>query len=110
MPGLLEHQPAPLRGGRRGRQGQGAALAVQAPDPRADERLAVREEGAAFFVVRAADRDDWLVRFDKSPDFPAREWAENMVRIYNRRLSKRSTGPPIPPGLTPSSYHPDAER
>ena len=83
---------------------------MEQPDVQVDGRLAVREEAAAFLVVRAEDPGDWLVRFEKSPDFPAREWAENMVRVYNRRLSKRSTGPPIPPGLTPSSYHPDAER
>jgi hypothetical protein len=80
---------------------------VEAPDSRVDEKLAVREEGAAFFVVRAADRDDWLVRFDKSPDFPAREWAENMVRTYNRRLSKGRADPQTPPGSRPGSYHPD---
>jgi hypothetical protein len=68
--------------------------------------LAVREEGAAFLVVRAEDPDDWLARFEKSPDFPAREWAENMVSVYNRRLSKRPTGPPTPPGTRPGSYHP----
>jgi hypothetical protein len=44
------------------------------------------------------------VRFEKSPNFPAREWAENMVRVYNRRLAYRSAGPP---GKRPSSYHPD---
>ena len=68
--------------------------------------LAVREEGAAFLVVRAEDPDDWLVRFEKSADFPAREWAENMVSVYNRRLSRRSTGPPTPPGTRPGSYLP----
>jgi hypothetical protein len=68
--------------------------------------LAVREEGAAFLVVRAEDPDDWLARFEKSPDFPAREWAENMVSVYNRRLSKRPAGPPTPPGTRPGSYHP----
>jgi hypothetical protein len=61
-------------------------------------RLTVVEEGAAFFVVRAEDPEDWLVRFEKAPDFPAREWAENMARVYNRRLSHRSAGPPTPPG------------
>jgi hypothetical protein len=30
-------------------------------------KLAVREEETAFFVVRAADPDDWLVRFEKGP-------------------------------------------
>jgi hypothetical protein len=72
-----------------------------------DGGLAVREEEVAFFVVRAEDPDDWLVRFEKAPDFPAREWAENMVRVYNRRLLKRRADPPTPPGTRPGSYHPD---
>ncbi len=66
-----------------------------------DGELAVVEEEAAFFVVRAEDPEDWLVRFEKSRDFPAREWAENMVRVYNRRLLKRRAGPPTLPGLAP---------
>jgi hypothetical protein len=72
-------------------------------------KLAVVEEEAAFYVVRADDPDDWLVRFEKAPDFPAREWAENMVHVYNRRLSQQSAGPPTPPGTRPGSYHPDLE-
>jgi hypothetical protein len=80
---------------------------VREPDPQVDGKLAVREGEAAFFVVRAEDPDDWLVRFEKSPDFPAREWAENMVRVYNLRLLKQRTGPPTPPGTRPGSYHPD---
>jgi hypothetical protein len=75
-------------------------------EPQVEGRLAVREEEAAFLVVRADDPEDWLVRFDKSDDFPAREWAENMVRVYNRRLSQRAAGPPTPPGTRPDSYHP----
>ncbi len=72
-----------------------------------DGELAVVEEEGAFFVVRAEDPEDWLVRFEQSRDFPAREWAENMVRVYNMRLSRRSAGPPTPPGSRPASYHPD---
>jgi hypothetical protein len=72
-----------------------------------DGELAVVEKEAAFFVVRAEDPEDWLVRFEKSGDFPARQWAENMVRLYNRRLSLRFAGPPTPPGTRPASYHPD---
>ncbi len=68
--------------------------------------LAVREVEAAYLVVRAEDPDDWLVRFEKSQDFPAREWAENMVQVYNRRLSERRAGPPTPPGRRPQRYHP----
>ena len=70
-------------------------------------RLAVVEKEAAFFVTREEDLSDWLVRFEKSPDFKAREWAENMVHVYNRRLSRRSAGPPVPPGVQPASYDPD---
>jgi hypothetical protein len=75
-------------------------------DSQVSGRLAVREEAEAFLVVRAEDSDDWLVRFEKSPGFPARQWAENMVRVYNRRLSQRLAGPPTPPGTRPASYHP----
>lgn len=75
-------------------------------DPQVTGRLALREESAAFFVFRAEDPDDWLARFEKSPDFPAREWAENMVRVYNRRLYGRLAGPPTPLGTRPASYHP----
>ncbi len=79
---------------------------MQDPRLQAAGGLAVREEAAAFLVVRADDPEDWLVRFEKSPDFPAREWAENMVSVYNRRLSRRSAAPPMPPGTRPGSYHP----
>jgi len=69
-------------------------------------KLAVREERAAFLVVREEDPDDWLARFDKDGGFPAREWAENMVRVFNRRLERRTSGPPTPPGTRPSSHQP----
>ena len=55
-------------------------------------RLTVVEKDKAFFVTREEDLSDWLVRFEKSPDFKAREWAENMVHVYNRRLSRLSAG------------------
>jgi hypothetical protein len=72
-----------------------------------DGRLAVREDEGAFLVVRANDQEDWLVRFECDGTFPAREWAENMANVYNRRLAHRSTGPLIPPGTRPASYHPE---
>ena len=75
-------------------------------DPQAYGRLAVREEEAAFLVVRADDPDDWLARFQKGDGFPAREWAENMARVFNRRLERGSPDPPTPPGTRPESYHP----
>jgi hypothetical protein len=80
---------------------------MEGADQQLEGRLAVREEETAFLVVRVDDLDDWLVRFEKSGDFPAREWAENMVRVYNRRLSQRHAEPPTPPGTRPASYHPD---
>lgn len=69
-------------------------------------RLAVREEASAFLIVMADAPEDWLARFEKTEGFPAREWAENMARVYNRRLERRSSGPPTPPGTRPASYHP----
>ena len=70
-------------------------------------RLSVREEETAFLVVREEDPDDWLARFEKDGDFPAREWAENMADVYNRRLARRSTEPQTPAGTRPASYHPE---
>ena len=77
------------------------------PDLSVGGRLAVREEETAFLVVRADDPEDWLARFERDGDFPAREWAENMALVYNRRLERRSAGPTTPPGTRPSSYHPE---
>lgn len=73
-------------------------------------RLAVREEGDAFLVVREEDPDDWLARFEKGDGFPARRWAENMVRVFNGRLSGHLSGPPAPPGARPDGRRPDATR
>ncbi len=70
-------------------------------------RLSVHEETSAFLVVRADDPGDWLARFEKTDGFPARAWAENMTRVYNRRLEHHSAGPPTPPGARPSRYHPE---
>ena len=77
--------------------------------PQVDGTLAVRETEGAYLVVRSEDPDDWLARFKKGPDFPAREWAENMASIYNRRLARRRAGPPTPPGARPESYYPREE-
>lgn len=80
------------------------------PGLQVDGELAVVEEPAAFLVVRAGAPDDWLARFEKGHDFPAREWAENMVAVYNRRRSEGVGGPPIPIGNRPTSYHPQRGR
>ena len=52
-------------------------------------RLAVREEAGAFLVVREDAPEDWLARFEKADGFAAREWAQNMARVYNRRVDAR---------------------
>jgi hypothetical protein len=79
--------------------------------PQVDGRLAVREEASAFLVVREEDPEDWLARFEKADGFPAREWAENMVRVYNRRvdlrISEAISGAASPLGPHLSGYHPD---
>lgn len=70
-------------------------------------RLTVVEKDKAFFVTLEDDPSDWLVRFEKDAGFGAREWAENMADVYNRRFSCSSISPPLPPGVQPSSYDPD---
>ena len=76
--------------------------------PQAYGRLAVWEEGTAFLVVREEDPDDWLARFEKGEHFPAREWAANMARVFNRRLERGSHEPPTPLDTRPDSgRHPE---
>ncbi len=55
-------------------------------------RLIVIEAPDAYVVVREEDPEDWLCRFARTPGFPAREWAENMAGIYNRRLAEAEQG------------------
>lgn len=54
--------------------------------------LAVSEDAEKCLVVDAADEEDWVVRFDKNDAFPARQWADNMVNVYNRRLRSPRAG------------------
>lgn len=60
-------------------------------DRRVSGKLAVREGESEYFVVWAGDPDDWIACFEKDAGFPAREWAENMVLVYNRRVSRLSS-------------------
>lgn len=75
--------------------------------------LTVIEIPGAFLVAPPDDPDDWVARFEKSPDFPARDWAERMATRYNARC--------VPPSLGPSqatprptsdftTYHPTPQR
>ena len=54
--------------------------------------LAVSEDAERCLVVDAADDEDWVARFDKTDEFPAREWADNMVSAYNQRLRSPQAG------------------
>ncbi len=49
------------------------------------EALIVVEEETVFQVSWESDADDWVVRFEKSADFPAYEWAARMAQLYNAR-------------------------
>jgi hypothetical protein len=68
------------------------------------KRLAVVETNGAYLVTEADDAEQWLVRFEEGTGFPAQEWAENMVRIFNAR-AEGSTVPLLTPGKEPTSYH-----
>lgn len=67
-----------------------------------NDRLRVREEDEAYFVVLEHDEEDWVVKFGKAPEFAAREWATNMAESYNERYDdprmdavKRNAPPPL---------------
>jgi hypothetical protein len=59
-----------------------------------DGPLVVIEEPERVLVAPAADPADWLCAFAKAEGFPARRWAEDMVRTYNARLSSASSRRP----------------
>ena len=48
-------------------------------------RLVVIEEASRVLVAWEEDPDDWLCEFAKTPEFPARRWADDMARVYNDR-------------------------
>jgi hypothetical protein len=83
------------------RPSEGRGRAPARPSRQVNDRLQVREEPEAYFVVLEHDDADWLVKFDKSPDFAARQWAINMAESYNERYDdprmdavKRNAPPP----------------
>jgi hypothetical protein len=63
----------------------GAPLLLGGSGSPVDGRLAVVEDSEAFAVVIDDDASDWLVRFGKDEEFPARAWADNMARVLNAR-------------------------
>ena len=83
-------------------------MSAEAPASRQVEgRLAVREEETAVLVVREEDPEDWLARFEKAGGFPAREWADNMASVYNRRLALGAAGPTNISGSFLAGHQPD---
>jgi squalene cyclase len=50
----------------------------------------VIEEASRVLVAWEKDPDDWLCEFAKTPEFPARRWADDMARIYNARVALSS--------------------
>jgi len=52
--------------------------------PLMDRKLVVIEKDNAYWVTWEGDSDDWLVIFSSKEGFPARQWAERMVDLYNR--------------------------
>lgn len=48
------------------------------------EELVIVEQERKIIVAWADDPEDWVASFEKQPGFPARQWAERMVELYNR--------------------------
>lgn len=48
-------------------------------------QLTLIETEEAYLVVFDNNPDDWVARFSKDDGFPAREWAERMIRLYDLR-------------------------
>ena len=56
--------------------------------------LEVVEDASACYVVMANDHEDWLVRYEKDDEFPARTWATRLAAAFNRRWDGKSTAAP----------------
>jgi hypothetical protein len=61
--------------------------------PPVDRPLEVVEDASAYYVVMADDHEDWLLRYEKDPEFPARTWATRLVAAFNRRWDGRHRPP-----------------
>lgn len=46
-------------------------------------RLAIFDMGRELRVAPIDDPDDWVVCFAKESGFPAQEWADRMIALYN---------------------------
>lgn len=55
------------------------------------DELIIIEHKNAIIVAWADDPDDWIVRSDKHPGFPALRWAERMLELHNRGADDRAS-------------------
>jgi hypothetical protein len=55
--------------------------------PLMDQRLVIIERDNAYWVTWEGDSDDWLVIFSNTEGFPARQWAERLVDLYNQGIT-----------------------
>lgn len=58
------------------------SLSLTQPDR---QELTIVETKTAVIVAYAASPDDWVARFEKTAAFPAYEWAERMVALYQQK-------------------------
>jgi hypothetical protein len=47
--------------------------------------LVVIEKEDAYVVAWVDDPEDWVAIFSRKAGFPARQWADRMVYLYNQR-------------------------
>ncbi|MFC3790721.1 hypothetical protein ACFOQM_18540 [Paenibacillus sp. GCM10012307] len=52
-------------------------------------KLVLIEKESEFLVSFSVNPDDWIARFDKSLN-KARDWALNMVNLYNHELQQEN--------------------
>ena len=52
--------------------------------------LTIHESAEAVRVVFNNDPDDWLVEDRKENDFPARQWAERIINLYQQQNVERA--------------------
>lgn len=52
-------------------------------------RLTIIDMGRELRVAPIDDPDDWVVCFAKESGFPAQEWADRMIALYNAAPAHR---------------------
>jgi hypothetical protein len=54
-------------------------------EPLGGHNLELFETPEEFVIALEGDVEDWLARFRRTASFPARQWAEGMLRAYQER-------------------------